>query len=273
VLFSIFIVIPAVSTALFSFYDWNLLGSRSPGGLVNYRKLADDHAALQALRNTFIFTFASIVTHVGGGLALALAVNRRMSAATRYFLRTAFFFPFLISWAAVALIWQYALDPTFGLATFYGHKIGLPSNWLLSTKLALPALIGVDLWHTIGFAFIVILAGVLTVPTDLYEAAAVDGASAWRRFWHITLPGASNSLFFVSVISFIGAFQIFEPMYLMTRGGPAGSTESTVQYLYETAFRNFDLGYGSALALVVFTIILMATLFQFTVVRKLVRDT
>lgn len=273
VLFLIFILGPAVATAVMSFSNWSLLGSASPGGLVNYRKLVHDGAAHQALINTAIFTLASMVTHIVGGLLLALAVNRRMSRATRYVVRTAVFFPFLISWAAVALIWEYCLDPNFGMVTYYLAKIGLPTNWLLSTKLALPSLIGVDLWHTIGLSFLVILGGVLAIPEELYQAADVDGASAWQRFRYVTLPGCSPALFFVSVISCIGAFQIFEPMYLITNGGPAGRTESVVQYLYETAFRDFDLGYGSALALVVFALILLATLFQFRVLRRWVAET
>lgn len=272
-LFAVFIVGPAIATIVASFYDWPLLGEAKPGGLVNYRRLVHDGDAHQALINTAIFTVASMVTHVGGGLALALAVNRRMSTAARYVVRTALFFPFLISWAAVALIWQYCLDPNFGMVTYYLAKLGLPDNWLTAPHLALPTLIAVDLWHTLGFAFLVILGGVLAVPRELYHAAMVDGAGAWQRFRYVTLPGCSPSLFFVSVISCIGAFQIFEPMYLITHGGPAGRTESIVQYLYETAFRSFDLGYGSALAVVVFASILLATLFQFKFVHRLVRET
>lgn len=268
-LFLLFVAGPAAGAIVLAFLNWDLLGPASFAGTENFSKLVNDPELRNALGNTFVFTFWSIVLHVVVGTAMALVVNRRLHRATRYFLRTAFFFPFLISWAAVALIWQYALDPTFGIFNFYAGKIGLPEEgWLVSSTLAMPALILVDLWHTIGFAFVVILAGLQAIPRELHEAALVDGASAWRRFWHVTVPMLSPTLFFVCVISFIGAFQIFEPMFIMTRGGPGGSTISIVQYLYETAFRDFQVGYAAAIALLVFAIILLATLVQFRLRRR-----
>jgi multiple sugar transport system permease protein len=268
-LFLLFVAAPAVGAIVLAFLNWDLLGSATFAGTDNFTKLFHDPQLRNALGNTFLFTFWSIVLHVVVGTAMALVVHRRMHRATRYFLRTAFFFPFLISWAAVALIWQYALDPTFGIFNFYAGKVGLPDEgWLVSSTLAMPALILVDLWHTIGFAFVVILAGLQAIPRELDEAALVDGASPARRFWHVTVPLLSPTLFFVCVISFIGAFQIFEPMFIMTRGGPDGATESIVQYLYETAFRNFQVGYAAAIALLVFVIVLAATLIQFRLRRR-----
>jgi multiple sugar transport system permease protein len=228
-LFLLFVAGPAVGAIVLAFLNWDLLGSATFAGTDNFTRLFHDPQLRNALGNTFLFTFWSIVLHVVVGTAMALVVHRRMHRATRYFLRTAFFFPFLISWAAVALIWQYALDPTFGIFNFYIGKVGLPhEGWLISSTLAMPALILVDLWHTIGFAFVVILAGLQAIPRELHEAALVDGATPARRFWHVTLPLLSPTLFFVCVISFIGAFQIFEPMFIMTRGGPDGATESIV---------------------------------------------
>jgi multiple sugar transport system permease protein len=268
-LFLLFVAGPAVGAIVLAFLNWDLLGSATFAGTDNFTRLFHDPQLRNALGNTFLFTFWSIVLHVVVGTAMALVVHRRMHRATRYFLRTAFFFPFLISWAAVALIWQYALDPTFGIFNFYIGKVGLPhEGWLISSTLAMPALILVDLWHTIGFAFVVILAGLQAIPRELHEAALVDGATPARRFWHVTLPLLSPTLFFVCVISFIGAFQIFEPMFIMTRGGPDGATESIVQYLYETAFRNFQVGYAAAIALLVFAIVLLATLIQFRLRRR-----
>jgi ABC-type sugar transport system permease subunit len=272
VLFLVFIFAPMVGTAVFSLLDWDLLGDPSFAGGSNFTKLLDDTKLHQALGNTLIFTFWSIVLHVGLGLVMALGVNRQMMRGTRYFLRTAFFFPFLISWAATALIWQYAYDPTFGVFSYYGSKIGIPTGVLIDATWAMPALILVDLWHTIGFSFVVLLAGLQAIPKHLYEAATLDGASAGRRFWNVTLPMLSPTLFFVTVISFIGAFQIFEPMFIMTRGGPDGATTSIVQYLYETAFRDFQVGYASAIALLVFVIILLVTLAQFRLRRRWVYE-
>ncbi len=270
-LFLTFVVAPLLGAVALSFTDWNLLGSKRFVGLDNFERLLHDDDLHKALGNTLVFTFWSIVLHVVVGLGMALAVNRQMWRITRYFLRTAFFFPFLISWAAVALIWQYALDPNFGVATFYGDKVGIPGladGWLLNKTYALPALILVDLWHTIGFAFVVFLAGLQAIPSHLYEASEVDGAGPIRRFWHVTLPMLSPTIFFIVVISFIGAFQIFEPMYIMTRGGPDGATSSVVQYLYETGFRNYEVGYAASIGLLVFVAVLAATLVQFLLRRK-----
>ncbi len=270
-LFLTFVVAPLLGAVALSFTDWNLLGSKRFVGLDNFERLLHDDDLHKALGNTLVFTFWSIVLHVVVGLGMALAVNRQMWRITRYFLRTAFFFPFLVSWAAVALIWQYALDPNFGIATFYGDKVGIPGladGWLLNKTYALPALILVDLWHTIGFAFVVFLAGLQAIPSHLYEASEVDGAGPIRRFWHVTLPMLSPTIFFIVVISFIGAFQIFEPMYIMTRGGPDGATSSVVQYLYETGFRNYEVGYAASIGLLVFVAVLAATLVQFLLRRK-----
>jgi multiple sugar transport system permease protein len=268
VLFLVFVAAPVVGALALSLYSWDLLTPARFNGLGNFRHLWHDAALRHALWNTFVFTFWSIVLHVVVGLGLALAVNRPMSRLTRYFLRTTIVFPFLVSWAAVALLWQYALDPTFGVFSYYTSKIGVPTGVLLSPKWALPALISIDLWHTIGFAFLVFLAGLHAIPQHLYEAAKVDGAGVLRRFWNVTVPMLSPTIFFVCVISFIGAFQIFEPMFIMTQGGPSGRTESVVEYLYDTAFRDFQLGYASAVALLVFAIILVATLIQFALRRR-----
>lgn len=270
-LFLTFVVAPLFGAVALSFTDWNLLGTKRFIGFDNFTRLAEDSDLHKALGNTLIFTFWSIVLHVVVGLGMALAVNRQMWRVTRYFLRTAFFFPFLVSWAAVALIWQYALDPNFGIATFYGDRVGIPGladGWLLNKTYALPALILVDLWHTIGFAFVVFLAGLQAIPGHLYEASEVDGAGPVRRFWHVTLPMLSPTIFFIVVISFIGAFQIFEPMYIMTRGGPDGATSSVVQYLYETGFRNYEVGYAASIGLLVFVAVLAATLVQFLLRRR-----
>jgi ABC-type sugar transport system permease subunit len=271
-LFIVFVIAPVFGSIALSFVQWDLISPPTAAGFSNFTRLATDANLRGSLANTFVFTFWSIVLHVGLGTALALLVNRQMAGITRYFLRTTYFFPFLISWAAVSLIWEYAFDPTFGVFNFYGSMIGLPTGWLISKSLALPALILVDLWHTLGFSFVVIFAGLQTIPRHLNEAAMVDGAGAWRRFWYVTLPMLSPTLFFVTVINFIGAFQIFDPMFIMTRGGPARATESVVQYLYDTAFRDFQMGYASAIALVVFAVILIATLVQFRIRGRWVHE-
>jgi multiple sugar transport system permease protein len=268
ILFTVFLVGPMLGTLALSFFAWDLLTAPEFNGLSNYTQMLSDPTVGRVLVNTVVFTFASLVIHIGLGLALALAVNRAISPLLQYFLRTAFFFPQLLSWAAVALMWKYALDPDFGFVNYYLGKVGVsPPAWMIDPTWALPALIAVDGWKTLGFIFIVLLAGLQGIPKSLYEAAALDGAGAFRRFWNITIPMLSPTLFFASLVTFIGAFQIFEPMFIMTQGGPGDSTRSIVMLIYETAFRNFEMGYASALAVVVMVIIMLVTLLYMRAAR------
>ena len=272
-LFLLFVLAPFVAAIALSLYHWDLLTPPQYTGADNFRQLLHDTQLWRVLLNTFVFAFASVATHVVLGLALALAVNRQMNRIVRYFVRTAFFFPFLVSWAAVALLWKYVLDPSFGIGNFYLGMLGIHAPaWLTSPDWALPALIAVDWWHTIGYTFVILLAGLQTVPKELLEAARVDGANAWQRLWSVTIPLMSPTLFFATVITFIGAFQIFEPMLIMTNGGPNNATQSMVLYTYNTAFQSFQVGYASAVALVVFAVVMLVTLLQFRVSRRWVHQ-
>lgn len=269
VLFVVFIGGPFVAAIVLSFFNWDFLTEPTFVGLENFRNLLVDAKVRSAMANTFVFAIASVVLHLGLGLVLAVGVNRKMNRGLKYFLRTAYFFPLLISWGAVALLWKYVLDPNFGILEYYLSELGIPTtNWLTSRTWALPALILVDLWHTLGFIFVILLAGLQAVPTHLYEAAEVDGANAWSRFWHITIPGISPTLFFASVIAFIGAFQIFEPMFIMTDGGPLNATQTIVLYTYQSAFNNYEVGYGAALTLIIFVVMMLVTLLQFRLGRR-----
>ena len=272
IFFTCFLLFPLIGAIGYSLIQWDFFSQPKFVGFSNYSRIFKDPIALQAIRNTFIFTLASIVTHVGLGLFLALAVNRKISKFFSCTIRTVFFFPFLLSWSAASLIWNFGLDPTFGVIDYYAGKLGFPQATLLSGTWALPTLILVDLWKTLGFSFIVILAGIQAIPTEVNEAARVDGAGGWRMFWSVTFPLCTPSIFFVTVTAFIGAFQIFEPMYIMTRGGPDNATLSIVQYLHMTAFRNFDIGYGAVISVAIFLIVMMATLTQFKVAKRWVHE-
>lgn len=267
-LFLVFIALPFLGAFALSLFSWDMFTPASFVGLANYQKLLSDATAHTAIWNTIIFTFWSLVLHLSVGMLLALAVNRAISGVLKYFLRTAYFFPLIMSWAAVALMWLYLLDPNFGIVNFYLGKLHLPTpNWLLTSSLALPALIAVDLWRTLGFTFIILLAGLSGVPVHLHEAARLDGAGAWKRFWHVTVPMMSPTLLFTCVITIVGAFQIFDPMFIMTNGGPGTSTLSIVLDIYETGFQSFQMGYASTLALVVFLVIMLLTVIQLRISR------
>lgn len=273
VLFLVFIAIPFVAALALSFYSWDLLTPAKPAGLVNFGRLFTDPILGRALLNTLGFSLASVVTHVAGALLLALAANRAMNKVLSYFFRTTLMFPFLISWAAVSLLWKFVLDPSFGFVSYYLGQLGIDApSWFTDPNWSLPAIIGVDFWHTIGYTFIIMLAGLQTVPTELTEAAKTDGANARQIFFNVTLPLMSPTIFFATVITFIGAFQIFDPMQIITQGGPDNATISIVMYLYQTGFQSFDVGYASAIALLVFVIIMGVTALQFWASRKWVHE-
>jgi multiple sugar transport system permease protein len=269
IFYIVFIAAPLFGAIGLSLFEWDLLTPAKYVGLQNYRDLLHDEEARTALANSFKFAFWSIVLHLGFGLLLALAINRIVSPWLKYFLRTAYFFPLLMSWASVSLIWLYILDPSFGFFNYYLGKIGVddPPRFLLDIKWAMPTLITIDLWRTLGFTIVILLAGLQGVPQQLHEAAMIDGAGSLSRFWNVTVPMLSPTLFFVLVMNFIGAFQIFEPMFIMTKGGPKDSTVSIVMHIYETGFRSFAMGSASAMAIVVFLVIMVVTLIQLLVGR------
>ncbi|MFT0763407.1 sugar ABC transporter permease [Scrofimicrobium sp. R131] len=268
-LFLVFIAGPFVFSFVLAFMKWDLLTDPSWAGFANFRALFSDPLLPKVLGNTFVFALASVVTHLGFGFLLALGVNRLIHRAANYFVRAAIFFPFLISWAAVSLLWKYVLDPTFGYVGQYAAMLGwkIP-NFFTEPSWALPAIIFIDLWHTLGFTFIILLAGLQTVPRELVEAAKIDGASTRQIFWKVTVPLMSPTLFFATIITFIGAFQVFDPIQIITRGGPQNSTKTIVMYLYERGFQAFDMGYAAAVAILVFVIVMIVTLIQFAGRKK-----
>ncbi|MGI8768553.1 MAG: carbohydrate ABC transporter permease [Propionibacteriaceae bacterium] len=272
-LFVLFVLGPFVIALGMSLFSYDLLTPAQFIGLKNFQTLAKDSLLVHALGNTFVFAFASVVTHLVGGLLLAIAVNRGINKVLSYFVRAAVFFPFLISWAAVSLLWKYVLDPTFGIFTYYISKLGIEApGWFTDPAWALPSIIGIDFWHTIGYTFLIMLAGLQTVPAEMVEAARCDGANRAQVFFYVTLPLMSPTMFFASVITFIGAFQIFDPIQIITAGGPNDATITAVMYLYQTGFQAFQVGYASAIALIVFAVIMLVTLLQFWGSRKWVHN-
>lgn len=269
-LFVVFLAGPLLGSVVISTLRWDLLTPPRFAGFDNYVRLTQDTQLLRAIANTFVFSFWSMVLHLFFGLVLALGVNSRLPRGMTYAMKVAYVFPFLLSWSAVSLLWKYILDPNFGFFNYYlKHWFQMqPPNWLVSEAYALPAIIGVDFWKTLGYTFIIILAGLQTVPENLLEAGRVDGAGRWRVLYYITLPLLSPTLFFAMVITFIGSFQIFEPMFIMTKGGPGNATRSVVQHLYEAGFQQFNMGYASVVSLLIFAVIMAATFIQFRVARS-----
>jgi ABC-type sugar transport system permease subunit len=256
---------------------WPILQWMSGGDIVaaNGCATVDSAASIAALsqwsqlvmRVTVIYTAA--VT--AGQVVLGLGIAARLRRTTWYtsLLRTAYFFPFVASLVVVGIIWKFLLDPQVGLIDGWLGDLGVssPPDWLQSTALALPTLIGVGIWKNVGFTMIVLLAGMQQVPADLYEAATLDGAGPWHRFRAVTLPALRPALLFTSLIATVTGLQLFDLVFAMTGGGPVFSTESVVMYLYEKGFVEFDMGYASAIAWVLFVIILAVSAVQLRVAR------
>jgi multiple sugar transport system permease protein len=265
-LFLAFIAIPFIGIVVLSFLQWDLITPAHYAGTSNYRALLHDPQVGEALLNSFLFDVLTTALHVIFGMGLAIAVTQIRSRVARYWIRTAFVAPFLMSAGAVALMWSYVLSADTGPLNFYLRKIGLnPPNWLGSSHWALPSLVGVDLWQTLGLSFVIFLVGLQTIPSQLYEAAAIDGAGPVTRFRHITWPMLSPATLVVVVTGFVGAFEVFTWPYILTSGGPGNATLTIMLYIYQVSFRNFQIGYGAAisivnvLALLLFVVVALVT--------------
>jgi multiple sugar transport system permease protein len=216
----------------------------------------------RSFRNTLMFVVLStpLTVAVGLGLALLLSGTSRLTSI----FRAVFFCSYVFPVAVVTLMWGFLLNPQQGLIGAAFRAVGLePIAFLTSPTLALPAIVVTTLWWTVGFNMVLFIAGMQDIEPDLYEAAELDGANWWGRFVHITLPGLKRTFLLVTVLQIIASFQIFGQVYIMTRGGPAGSTRVLVQHIYETGFRDFDLGYASALSVFLFVVMLVVSVLQF----------
>jgi multiple sugar transport system permease protein len=235
-------------------------------GLANYERLLEDSRFQVSLTNTAFYTVASTLPVLAIPLALAVALNR---GALRTVLRSAFFFPFTLSVVTVGLTWLWLLDPVVGPFNYYLRTLGVPArSWLADPSTAMWVVIATTVWWVTGYYLVIYLAGLQDIPRDLYEAAAIDGASPWRSFWRITLPLLRPVLLFVFVTHIIGSFQLFGQVYVLTGGGPGDATRTVVQHLYETAFQNFfQFGAASAMAWVLFAVILIFSVLQFRLLR------
>jgi ABC-type sugar transport system permease subunit len=266
--FLLFWILPIVHGLYVSFTNASLTAVQERFvGLENYRRLLGDPVYRRSLANTVLFVVENVPLLVVGGLLLALLLNRALPGLA--LIRAAFVAPYLITASAVAIIWQFVLDPTTGLLNVWLAQVGLPAQqWLNEPGQAMGAIVLITLWWRVGFPFLVLLAGLQEIPGELHEAAKLDGAGAWQRFWRITLPLLAPVLFFVLIIRFIDSFKVFAQVYLVTGGGPVGSTRVLLQYLYEVGFQDFRSGYAAAIGWSLFLIILAVTAVQMRLLRR-----
>ena len=257
----LFTAVPMVSSAWVSLHEWNLISPMEWVGLDNYRDLLTDPATREVFWHTLLYVAGYLPLVYVGGLGLATALNRRMPANA--FFRAAYFLPVVTSWVVVALVWKWLLNPGGGLVNALLGAAGLGQpGWWTDPAWALPSVIVASAWKDLGFVMVILLAGLQSIPGDVLEAADVDGATGWKRFWHVTLPLLSPATFFVVVISLINGFQVFDQVFVMTGGGPAGSSQVVVGQIYDLTFRYGRAGEASALSWLLFVVILAITAVQ-----------
>jgi multiple sugar transport system permease protein len=265
--------LPIVASLVLSFTDFDIyavarLDNVQVVGPRNYVTLLSSPLFWLALRNTLYFVLVGGPLSLLAALGAALLVNARL-ARFKGFFRTIYFAPFVTTLVAVAIVWRYLYHPTYGLLNYALGGLGIgPVDWLGSTRWAMPAIIVMAVWKSFGYNMLILIAGLQAIPDELYEAAVLDGAGAWRRFRHVTLPMLAPTMVFVGLVTMIGYFQVFAEPYVMTQGGPLRSTTTMVLLMYEEGFRWWRMGYAAAIAFVLFVLILAGMLVQ----RALRRD-
>lgn len=262
-----FVLGPVLVTLFLSFSEWNLVAPPRWIGLENYRVSFQADVFWQTWRNTIYYVVASVAGSIVFSLALALALNEKLRGITIY--RGIYFLPAVTSAVAVSMVWRWLYQPEFGLFNALLSTIGLPTlPWLNSLRWAMPSVIIMSIWQTIGYNMVIFLAGLQGIASQFYEAAEIDGANAWQRFRFITLPLLSPTTFFILITATIGAFQAFNQIYIMTNGGPANATRVILLHIYILAFRLFKIGEASAVSWALFLILFTLTLINFLVARK-----
>jgi len=261
----IFIIIPVFCSFSLSFAKWDLLNSISFVGFDNYREIFREGLFWKILINTIIFALSTSVFGVIIPLILASILNTRIRGSE--FFKSAYFLPYITPMIVIGVVWGWIFDPNIGFLNQFLH---LNINWLYDSKYAMPAIIIVSVWKLIGYNMILFLSGFSSISQEIFEAAMVDGATHLKRFFYVTVPLLSPTIFFVIIVTAISSFQVFDLIYLMTEGGPFDSTNVLVYSIYKNAFEYFNIGKASAIAYVLFVIILVLTLVQWHYRKKLV---
>jgi multiple sugar transport system permease protein len=257
----------ALSLTDFDLYALADLGNLRFVGVGNYAELFGTPLFWKALGNTFYFVIVGVPMSIGLSLGAALLLNGGIRRLSGLF-RTALFAPVVTTLVAVAVIWRYLLHTRYGMINYGLAQLGIePVDWLGDPSWSMPAIILLAVWKNFGYNMVILLAGLQTIPADLYEAAKIDGASAWQRFRHVTIPSLAPMLLLVSILTMAGYFQLFAEPYVMTQGGPVESTVSVLYFMYEQGFKWWNLGVASAVAFVLFVIMFVITMIQFRIAR------
>jgi len=257
----VFNIIPIISSAFRSLTDWDMLTESKFVGLQNYYNIFFNENSIKGIANTFKYVVGYIPLVICFGLMLAILLNIKIKGLGAY--RVIFFMPVVISWVVVSLIWIWLYSPDSGIINYLLSLIGINGlPWLQNEHTAMPAIILASLWKDVGYAAVILLSGLQNIPDEYYESAEIDGANSIKKLSHITLPCLTPVLFFLIVTSLISSFQVFDQVYIMTKGGPFGSTRTIVLNIYENAFQMGKVGFACAQAWLLVVIILVVTLIQ-----------
>jgi multiple sugar transport system permease protein len=269
VFYVLFLVGPLVYDVVLSFFNTSLVkgGLGSFAGFANYTELFRDHQFWSSMWHTILFTLVSTPPLVILPLFFAIVVNRVKHF--QWFFRLAFFLPYILPSAAIALVWLFIYEPGYGLIAGFFNLIGVGDpGWLSDPNVALYSIVIVTVWWTIGFNFVLYLAGLQDISRDLYEAASLDGASQWQQTWRLTIPMLGRTTTLVTVLQVIASLKIFDQIYLILAGGPNYSSRPAIEWIYDTAFTSQRVGYASAASFVLFVVILIVSFVWLALVRR-----
>lgn len=262
-----FMVVPMIASLALTTFEWNLIRPPQFVALDNFARLVTDPGFHAAVVHTGQFLIGYLPLVMVGGLALALALNQAVRGLAIF--RTAYFLPVVTSWVVVALMWKWLLNPGTGIVNWTLGLIGIQGpGWWTDPAWAMASIVIASAWKDLGFVMVIFLAGLQAIPNDYYEAASVDGAGRWHRLRHVTLPLVSPATFFVVIISLINGFQVFDQVWVMTGGGPAGASSVVVTEVVRNAFSYGQFGYAAAMSWVLFVAILAVTVFQFRLQKR-----
>jgi len=271
ILLFVLVILPVLYSFVLAFCDWDFVSGIENikfVGLGNFTAMWKDQKFVRSFFNTIVFVAGVVPVSMGLSLVIAIILDRHVFC--KGVLRLGFFIPYISSIVAVSIVWSFIFNPTQGPINGFLTRIGIanPPGWLTESKWALISLMIVSIWQALGYCIVIYLGGLQNVPEDLYDAAKIDGAGAWQQFFKITIPMISPTTFFLLITRVIQSFQIFAPIRVLTNGGPGYSTNVLVFYMYENAFQYYKMGYASAVAWVMFVIIMIITVIQWRGQKK-----
>lgn len=267
----IFVLLPIIGSLFLAFFRWDIITAPQFVGLQNFTEMATDSTVAISFLNTATFVVFAVIAQLSVAMLLAVLVQSRMPNWMRVFFRSTFFFPLVLSAASVSILMRYLFNESYGVINWALSLVGIPAvPWLTSTQWAMVVVIAVYVWQNFGFSFLLFIGGLGSIPVEIYEAGAIDGATGWKKFQRLTLPLVSPTLLVASVMAIISALQVFDQPYVLTRGGPGDSTRTVVMVIYESAFRELEFGRASAIGLVLMVLIMLITAVQFRLARRFV---